>query len=67
MLWLPARRRPEFLTRFPVGAQLVIGTAFVWITQYFVGFGQFLEAFLGVGFLADIGMIFTGQATDRLS
>jgi hypothetical protein len=58
---LPTWRRAEFLTRFPISAEPIIGFTPRAVTQYLVGFGHFFEAFLGIGFLTDVGMIFTGQ------
>jgi hypothetical protein len=42
---------------------LIVGGAFFGVAQHFVGFGDFLETFLGARFLADIGVIFARQPT----
>ena len=56
----PVRRRTKFLTG-GVAAELIECSALLRIPQCFVGFGDFLEAFLGVLFLRDVGMIFPRQ------
>jgi hypothetical protein len=58
---LPARRRAEFLPGLPVRAQPVIGRALFRVAQHLVGFGNLLEARLGVLFLADVGVVFARQ------
>ena len=55
------RRRTEFLPGLPVRPQLIVSRSFFRIFQHLVGFAQFLEARLGIGILADIGVVFTRQ------
>ena len=56
------RRRPDLVARtVPPRPQLVIRLALGRITQGLVGLIDRLEAFFGAFFLADIGVIFSGQ------
>lgn len=52
---LPAGRRSEVVAGMPAGTEPVIGRALLLVAQYLVGFADFLEALLGVGFAADVG------------
>jgi hypothetical protein len=58
---VPARRWAEVLPGLVVGAQLVVGGALFRVAQHLVGFGDFLEARLGVFFLADVRVVFARQ------
>src|SRR3569623_2135339 len=55
---VPIRRRPELLTRLPVGAELIVGRALFGILEHFVGLTHFLELGFGIRLLAHVGMIF---------
>ena len=60
---IPVGGRTEILARFPISAQLVVGCALFGILEYFIRFADFLEACLGIGFLAHIRVIFACQQT----
>ena len=55
---VPIGRRPEILSRAIVLAQLIIGCAFFRALEHLVRLADFLEARLGIFFLADVRMIF---------
>src|SRR5579862_3626307 len=55
------RRRPELLSRLPVGAELVVRGALLGVLQHLVRLLHFLEARLGVWLLAYIGVVLAGQ------
>ena len=58
---VPARRGTEFLAGLPVGAQLVVGRAFLGIPEYLVGLADFLEALFGIRLVTDIRVILARQ------
>src|SRR5689334_17954855 len=63
---IPIRRRPKFLSGFPVLAELVIRGTFFRIAERFVGFTDFLELRLGAVFLIDVGMELARELTISL-
>ena len=58
-------RRRLALGMIPIGAELIVLAALDRIAEDFIGFVEFLELFLGGGFiLGDVGMIFARQFTE---
>src|SRR5262245_40266802 len=62
---IPIRWRAEILTCLPIGAELIVCGAFFRIAEDFVCLTHFLEARLGVLFLADVGMVFARELAIR--
>ena len=58
---VPVRRRLELLAGLPVAAHLVVGGALLRVLQDLVGLVDLLEARLGVGHLADVGVVLAGE------
>src|SRR5258705_50343 len=58
---VPTRGRIELSPALVVLAEFIVGRAFLGIAQGLVGFGDFLEACLGVGLLAHVGVVLAGQ------
>ena len=58
---VPAGRRMELLAAPVALADVVVRGALLRVVQRFVGLRHFLEACLGVGLLADVGMVFARQ------
>ena len=61
----PIRRRPEVLAGAPVFTQLVVQRALFGILEDLVRFLQLLELCLGLGLLADVGMVLARKAAIR--
>src|SRR5580704_13821814 len=53
----PIRRRPEFLATLHLIAELVVGSALLWIPQNLIGLLDFLEFRFRVRFLANVRMV----------
>src|SRR5690606_2154476 len=52
----PVRRRPKFLARLAL-SERVVGCALFGVAQHLVSLADLLEARLGVGLFADVGMV----------
>src|SRR5690606_25248128 len=57
----PIGRRSKFLTRAPVGPELVVRGPLFGVLQYLVGFLDFLEPILGVRLFAHVRVMFPGE------
>src|SRR5690606_4342679 len=58
---VPVRRRLEILPSAPVGAQPIVGRAFLRVLEHLVGFADLLETLFGLRLLADVRMVFARQ------
>src|SRR5262245_5645642 len=62
---LPARRRPEFRARSPIGPQFVVFLALGGITEHLVSFVNLFKLFLRLLLIfGDVGMVLASQLAE---
>src|SRR5690606_8479587 len=62
---LPVGRRPELLAGPPMRSERVVGRTLLGVAQHLVRFAELFEALFGIRLLADVRMVFAGEAAVR--